>query len=230
MSGWIKLHRSLMDNHFWSKERFSYGQAWVDLLMMAGHQERKIIIDGSIVTLARGEILTSLIKISEKWKWSRKRTKKFLDLLEKDGMVALRGSNRGYNITICNYDKYNNPGTTGVATRVATGVATGVATEEHPRKYSQEGKEGKRMIEGREALNASLGIGEKDQVAGLAAWGAWVRDDCRPEWQAIIDQHGFEATRDAVKRIRAECGSDKIFPSQAVDALLGSTPDETPEW
>ena len=38
MNGYIKLHRSLMDNPLWTEKPFSRGQAWVDLLMLANRK------------------------------------------------------------------------------------------------------------------------------------------------------------------------------------------------
>ena len=219
MTGWIKLHRSLMHNEVWEDRPFCSGAAWVDLLMMAGHQDRSLWIDGVQVELKRGEIMTSMSKLGLRWGWDRRKVSRFLRWLQTRSMIGLKVSRKMTNITLSNYETYNGS--------LPTDVQQDVQQDANRTAQSRMSKN---VREEREALNASLGIGEKDQVAGLAAWGAWVRDDCRPEWQAIIDQHGFEASRDAVKRIRAECGSDKIFPSQAVDALLGSAPDDTPEW
>lgn len=72
MNGWIKLYRQLQDCPIWYGERFSKGQAWVDLLMLANHSDKKIMFNGDFTTIQRGQYLTSMVKLSEKWKWNRK--------------------------------------------------------------------------------------------------------------------------------------------------------------
>lgn len=45
-SGWVKLYRKLMDNPIWLEERFTKGQAWVDLIMLSNFESRIIVCDG----------------------------------------------------------------------------------------------------------------------------------------------------------------------------------------
>jgi len=37
MEGWIRLYRKMQDNPLWTSEPFTRGQAWIDLLMIAGY-------------------------------------------------------------------------------------------------------------------------------------------------------------------------------------------------
>ena len=104
--GWIKLHRSLQDCPMWYEERFSKGQAWVDLLLMANHSDKKILFNGDFIIVQRGQYLTSMVRLAEKWKWDRKTVSKFLKLLEKDKMVTLSVDNSRTLITIDNYCIY----------------------------------------------------------------------------------------------------------------------------
>ncbi len=53
-SGWIKLHRGLQDHWLWDCE-FSYAQAWIDLLLGAGHKPTKIMIKGLVIERKRGQ-------------------------------------------------------------------------------------------------------------------------------------------------------------------------------
>ena len=105
-SGWIKLHRQLQDCPIWYGERFSKGQAWVDLLMLANHSDKDILFNGEIVTIKRGQYLTSMVKLSEKWLWNRKTVLSFLNLLEKDKMIVRKSDNKKTLITIENYEIY----------------------------------------------------------------------------------------------------------------------------
>ena len=45
--GWIKVHRQLQECWIWlDNDKFTKGQAWVDLLLFANHRDTKIPVDG----------------------------------------------------------------------------------------------------------------------------------------------------------------------------------------
>lgn len=90
----------------WYSERFSKGQAWVDLLLLANHSDKKILFNGEFIIVERGQYLTSMVKLAEKWKWSRPTVTKFLNLLEKDKMITRSSDNSKTLITIENYGIY----------------------------------------------------------------------------------------------------------------------------
>lgn len=104
--GWIKLHRQLQECPLWYGERFSKGQAWVDLLLLANHRDKKILFNGEMMNVERGQYLTSMVKLAEKWQWSRPTVVKFLNLLEKDKMITRSSDNTKTLITIENYNDY----------------------------------------------------------------------------------------------------------------------------
>lgn len=104
--GWIKLHRQLQECPLWYGERFSKGQAWVDLLLLANHKEKKILFNGEMMVIERGQYLTSMVKLAEKWCWNRKTVATYLDLLEKDKMITRVSDNNKTIITIENYEVY----------------------------------------------------------------------------------------------------------------------------
>lgn len=104
--GWIKLHRQLQECPMWYSERFSKGQAWVDLLLLANHKDKKILFNGEMIIIKRGQYLTSMVKLAEKWKWSRPTVVKFLNVLEKDKMITRSSDNTKTLITIENYEIY----------------------------------------------------------------------------------------------------------------------------
>ena len=55
-SGWIKLHRQIMDTPEWLSEPFTKGQAWVDLLLLANHKTGFIRKRGILVAVERGQV------------------------------------------------------------------------------------------------------------------------------------------------------------------------------
>jgi hypothetical protein len=106
MQGWIKLHRSISDNDLWLSEPFSYGQAWVDLLINANHKAATIFIRGIQVSLNRGDIGWSEVTLSKRWKWSRGKVRRYLGMLENRGMIVQQTTQVTSVITICNYCLY----------------------------------------------------------------------------------------------------------------------------
>lgn len=104
--GWISIHRKIQDNKIWEDKPFSRGQAWIDLLLLANHEDNKIIFNGSLVEIKRGEKITSLRKLSERWGWSITKVKKFLNLLSNENMIIYKSDNKKTTYSIVNYDVY----------------------------------------------------------------------------------------------------------------------------
>ena len=112
VEGWLKLYRSIQNHWLWEDKPFSRGQAFVDLLLMANHKDNKILFNGELIEVKRGSRITSLRQLSEAWGWSTKKTKKFLELLEKDNMITVKSDNKKTLVTIENYGVYQEVGNT----------------------------------------------------------------------------------------------------------------------
>lgn len=106
LQGWISLHRSITDHKLWQEKPFSWAQAWIDLLLIVNHRDSDIIFDASIIRVKRGQIITSVRKLAERWGWSRMKTSRFISVLESDHMVIKKCDTKKTVITICNYDHY----------------------------------------------------------------------------------------------------------------------------
>ena len=126
--GWICLYRDIQDNWVWENdkdEQFSRGQAWVDMLLTANHEDRKILLNGKLVTIQRGQFHTSIVKLADRWNWDRRKVKRFLELLQNDSMICTTsGTTDGTTITIVNYSKFQNRGTTDGTTHGTTDGTT----------------------------------------------------------------------------------------------------------
>lgn len=107
MTGWISLHRSIEDHWLWETDRaFTRLEAWIDILLMVNHKERKIMIGNDLITVERGQKITSIRKLCERWSWSNSKVKKFLGLLERDEMLIVKSDTKKTVITVVNYDFY----------------------------------------------------------------------------------------------------------------------------
>lgn len=81
-NGWIKLHRKIRKNILWNKKPFSKGQAWVDLLLRASHDNHKIFVGNKPIELKRGQVFISKKGLARDWGWSRTKVTNFLNVLE----------------------------------------------------------------------------------------------------------------------------------------------------
>lgn len=104
--GYIKLHRQIQDCWIWDSGKFDKRSAWIDLLMLANHRDKKIMFDSEYIVITRGQFMTSIRKLSGRWKWSKSAVTAFLNLLEKDSMIKRDSDNRRTLITIINYEVY----------------------------------------------------------------------------------------------------------------------------
>jgi uncharacterized phage protein (TIGR02220 family) len=135
---WFKTHRELENHWLWQKKPFSPGQAWIDCIMKANHQDRKIPVDGEFVTIKRGQFLTSIRILSERWGWSRTKTVKFLTCLESDKMLIKKSDTKKTLITIINYSYYQDKEATEKPPK-----SHRKATEKPPKDTNKKGKKGK---------------------------------------------------------------------------------------
>ena len=102
--GWIKLYRQIQESAIWlDDEPFNRRDAWIDLLLMANHEDRTIIIKGKPIVIHEGQHWTSLGKLSDRWKWSRNKVKRYFALLEELDMAHISGTPNGTLITLVRY-------------------------------------------------------------------------------------------------------------------------------
>ena len=108
--GWVRLHRKLADHPIWTREKFTKGQAWVDLILLASYADHIAFQSTKAVTVKRGQVLTSQVNLAKRWRWNRETVRTFLLLLKSTNMVAIetsKATDTGYTlITLLNYDLY----------------------------------------------------------------------------------------------------------------------------
>ncbi len=104
--GYIKVYRDIRDHWLWDQKPFSKGQAWIDLLMLVNHEDKRLKFDDEIVTCRRGMTITSLRKLSERWGWSPGKVDRFLKLLKSEIMIQEERNSRRTIISIVNYGDY----------------------------------------------------------------------------------------------------------------------------
>ena len=105
--GWIKTYRQIQDCWIWKINKpFDERSAWLDLLLSANHKDTKLLFNGNLVGIERGQFITSIRNLADKWQWSKDKVLKFLRLLESDSMIQRDSDNHRTLITIVNYCIY----------------------------------------------------------------------------------------------------------------------------
>jgi DNA replication protein DnaD len=110
--GWILLYRSIRDSWIWEEKPFSFGQAWVDLILDVNHEDRKVFINGQLIVVKRGQKWTSLRVLAARWGWRQEKVLNFMRALEQDGMITRKVTRSGALLTIVNYGKFQDSGYT----------------------------------------------------------------------------------------------------------------------
>ncbi|EHT4806158.1 DnaD domain-containing protein [Listeria monocytogenes] len=130
-SGWIKIYRSLQEHWIWENEK--YLKWWLDLLLLANHQDRDILINGELITIKRGQKHTSELWLSNRWNADRKQVRKFLELLKKNDMITITKSRqKGTTYEISNYNDFQ-----GISEEIITTKGTTIDTTEDTTKEHQ---------------------------------------------------------------------------------------------
>lgn len=89
--------------------------AFADLCNMARFEDGTRIINGTVIPLKRGELVASLRFLAQRWTWSVKKVRTFLDLLHNPAVGKLetvRETQQGTVYRIVSYDTYATPGHT----------------------------------------------------------------------------------------------------------------------
>ena len=104
--GYIKLFRQIQECWIWNTGKFDKRSAWIDLLMLANHSDKKIVFNGEYITIKKGQYLTSIRNLANRWMWSTSSVSSFLKLLEDDLMIKKDSDKYRTLVTIINYKDF----------------------------------------------------------------------------------------------------------------------------
>ena len=110
--GYIKLWRSIADNDLYFSEPFTKTQAWIDLLILANHKPNNIDVRGNLVFVDRGQVAAGEEFLAKRWKWSRNKVRRYLDMLQNRGQTKQQKSRILSIYTILNWELYQGNDTT----------------------------------------------------------------------------------------------------------------------
>lgn len=140
MTGWIKLHRKIIEHWIWSDPiKFQW---WLLMLMNVNHTEQKIVIGYNIFLIKRGQSGKSLRTWAALFGVGTKAVINFFELLEKDEMIIKETIGKGKHsstlITITNYDTFQSNEETLSATLSTTLSTTLEKREGHTNNNDKE--------------------------------------------------------------------------------------------
>lgn len=154
--GWIKLHRSIQDDWVWDDKPFSYGQAWIDILLMANHKDRNILFNKELIEVKAGQFITSVRKLSDKWGWGHEKTLRYLRMLEQDGKINRDSDNNRTLLSVVKYSDFQGMPNTNPNTHQNTEQNTHPNTDPNthrPQTRIKECKEREELFLGGEATD-----------------------------------------------------------------------------
>lgn len=106
-AGWIKLHRQIWSSDIWqSPEPFDKRSAWIDLLLLANHSDNEYFDGRKMISVSRGQLVTSLRHLADRWHWSKDKTQRYLRHLSRQNMIHTTATHSATLITIVKYDDF----------------------------------------------------------------------------------------------------------------------------
>ena len=167
--GWIKLDRCITDHWIFSDaEKF---RAWIDLLLQANHEDKKVLLHEGLITIKRGQLVTSIEKLANRWEWSKSRVYRFLEILEAEQMVKRDSNQFRTLLTIENYGKFQGARNTNESTNEYTNKPTDESTNESTNEYTNESRTRKKRINKNNKENsASAHLDPEDDYVSDEEW------------------------------------------------------------
>lgn len=124
--GWIRIFRKITDCDWYWDKPFDRTHAFLDLLLLAAWEEKKVIRNRRQITLHPGEIVTNMTELGERWGMERRTVARLLDSLVFVQVICLRKNNAYTLISITNWNRYQQNSTTdGTTDGTADGAASG---------------------------------------------------------------------------------------------------------
>lgn len=103
--GWAAIYRSIQECWVWNDKPFSKGQAWIDLIITANHEDVVKTVKGRPHKFEKGTVSMSQRKLAERWGWSRAKVIRFMHDLESTGMIEKQTMDYTI-IKLVNWDKF----------------------------------------------------------------------------------------------------------------------------
>lgn len=178
--GFVKLARRAFSkahgDRWWLEPRtFSKWEAWIDVIQLAQFQAYTYQTEHGPIALDRGEFIASLRFLAERWKWSVKQVRGFVEQAARiDRIRAQRKTQAGTVYVVVNYETYQGEGQ-------AEGTPT-VTPEGTPR--AQQGHKNKKVKKGEEERTQNGGASAPPVASPLERFPRSLCDHLYDRWLA----------------------------------------------
>jgi len=105
LSGWIKLHRKILDNPVVCKDS-DHIAVWTYLLLNATHKEYPAMFSGKKIMLQPGQLITGRKAIADRFKISESKVQRILKSFESEQQIEQQNGNKNRLITVVSWHDY----------------------------------------------------------------------------------------------------------------------------
>lgn len=105
MSGWIKMHRKLLDNPIVCKDS-DHLAVWTYLLLNATHKEFPAVFGKEKIMLQPGQLITGRKAIADKFRVSESKIQRILSAFESEHQIEQQTGNKNRLISILSWSDY----------------------------------------------------------------------------------------------------------------------------
>jgi hypothetical protein len=110
MPGFTQIpNDEVFNDPLWTSDRFTKGQALVDLYKLAQYQDGITQKRGIIIPLKPGQLGWSLDSLAERWQWSKGKVRRFFHYLKTVGQIELQKTNVSTTITLLHWINNDTP-------------------------------------------------------------------------------------------------------------------------
>jgi hypothetical protein len=78
----------------------------MDILLNVNFADAQLIIKGKLYKVKRGQSILSYESWAKRWNWDKSKVRRFMSLLQEDGMIDVKSDNITTQITVCKFDSY----------------------------------------------------------------------------------------------------------------------------
>lgn len=201
--GFVAVDRGLFDHPIFTDEPKTEREAWVWIIANACWAPQQKRIGSQVLDLKRGQLGCSLRFLAKAWMWNDSRVRRFIGKLQAAQMIDAVSTQMATQITVCNYDVYQQSRRSSDAAPDA--VATQTRTKKQTTTTSSEAN-----------ASSSVAPASDDAQAAFDAWNDTARRNDLPVAEKLTKDRRSKLTA----RIADAGGLDGWF--RALDRLEAS--------
>ena len=104
MPGFTQIpNDEVFDDPLWTADKFTKGQALIDLYRLAQFKDGLVIKRGITIQLKPGQVGWSMESLRKRWRWGIGKVRRFLNILELTGHIELQKTNVSTTITLLHW-------------------------------------------------------------------------------------------------------------------------------